>query len=93
MVLSVIIRIPHTLRRQINGQREIMVQPGLLIDIFKEIKEKYPELSKAIFDGNNVIKSFIMLHINKQFIGKPSEYSSTIRDNQVIHLIIPISGG
>jgi len=91
--LAVIVNIPHPLRQFVDGKKEISVKPGPILDILKEIKKKYPELSHEILDDNNIIKGFIKLCVNSKLIDNTSEYSLFIEENQILKLIITISGG
>lgn len=91
--MAVIIKIPQLFRKFINDKREIVVSPGSLIEIFSEIRRRYPELSKEIFNDKNAVKGFIKLCIENRFINKPSEYDQAVKDGQILKLIIPISGG
>ena len=91
--LSVKVKIPHIYWQLTGGKKEIFVKPGLLKDIFSEIKETYPELSEVILDENNHIKGSIMLFLDKRSINNPKKIDSYIKDNQILSLIIPMSGG
>jgi sulfur-carrier protein len=91
--LAVTVKIPHIFSHLINGKKEILVKPGSLADIFKEIKETYPELSKALLDEKDFIKGFITLILDKKFIDKISQKNLYIEDNQSLNIIIQMSGG
>jgi len=91
--LSVTVKIPHIFWQLIDGKKEISVKPGLLEDIFKEIKETYSELSNAILDENNHTKGSIMLFLDKKLISDPKKIDLYVKDNQILSLIIPMSGG
>ena len=93
IILSVKVNIPHIFWQLIDGKKEILVKPGLIRDIFKEIKKNYPELAQAILDENNHIKDSIMLFLDKKLINDHKKIDSYVKDNQILNLIIPMSGG
>jgi len=91
--MAVIIKIPQLFRKFIDGNKEIVVNAGSIMEIIKEVKIKYPELSNEIIDSKNHIKNYLKLCVNEDFVKNPAEYDKKINDGQVLKLLVPISGG
>ncbi|MBM3706492.1 MAG: MoaD/ThiS family protein [Actinobacteria bacterium] len=91
--MAVIIKIPHMFRQFIDDAKEISVGPGTISEIINEVKKKYPDLAKQILDNKGHIKGHLKLCINSGFINNPSEYLQIVGDEQILKLIIPITGG
>jgi len=91
--MAVIIKIPQMLRQFIGDVKEISVEPGTVSEVVSEIKKNYPDLAEQILDSKDHIKGHIKLCINSGFVNHPSEYLQIVSDNQILKLIIPITGG
>jgi len=92
-ILAATLKIPHIFRKLINGQKEIPLKPGILTDIFKEVKESYPELAEAILDDKGFVKGYMLLILDKKIINNHEMNTLFIEDEQVLKVIIPMSGG
>lgn len=70
-----------------------MVKPGILADIFKEVKESYPELAEAILDDKDFVKGYMLLILDKKIIDFNEKDTLFIEDKNILKVIIPMSGG
>lgn len=84
---------PEPLSRLADGRREHMIAEGPVVQSFAKLCEQHPELSDALFTGDNRLSPFISVALNGSVQPRGSIDKLRIEAGDVVKLIVSLSGG
>lgn len=87
------LKIPSLMLFYVNGEKEIELKGASILEVLINLINRYPNIKKQIFDGNNNLRRHINIFINDQNINDLGLLETPISENDIIRIIPSISGG
>jgi adenylyltransferase/sulfurtransferase len=91
--MAVTVLIPAALRTFTERQSEIEVQADTVGTAIKMVTEKYPDIKKHLYKGENELRDFINIFLGEENIKNKNGLDTKITDGDTIMLVPAIAGG
>ncbi|MFH1519421.1 MAG: MoaD/ThiS family protein [Candidatus Omnitrophota bacterium] len=87
------IKIPGLLQQDANDSGDIDVEAKTIPEAIRELIKQCPQLEQRLCDPEGRIKQYIRFYINQEVIETDKYQSLSLRDDDLISIIIPVAGG
>lgn len=90
--MAVKVRIPTPLQRLTQGKEEVEGAPGTIINLVKELEEKFPGIGERISEGGKV-RRFVNIYVNEEDIRFLQAEATVVKDGDEVSIVPAIAGG
>lgn len=86
------VRIPTPLQKLTQGKEEVDGKTGTVIDLIRDLDERYPGIAERIAEGGKV-RRFVNIYLNEEDIRFLQAEQTQVKDGDEISIIPAIAGG
>jgi molybdopterin synthase sulfur carrier subunit len=90
--MAVKVRIPTPLQRLTQGKEEVEGTPGTIMNLVKELEEKFPGIGERISEGGKV-RRFVNIYVNEEDIRFLQAEATVVKDGDEVSIVPAIAGG
>jgi molybdopterin converting factor small subunit len=90
--MSVVVRIPPTLREATDGEREVLAEGHTVREVLDDLAEKFPALGARILDNGGVAK-FVNVYVEGEDVRTRDGLETTVDDASTVILLPAMAGG
>ncbi len=90
--MAVKVKIPTPLQRLTNGKDEVEGRPGTIMELIKDLDERYPGLMERISEGGK-IRRFVNIYVNEEDIRFLQAEETQVKDGDEVSIVPAIAGG
>lgn len=90
---QVTVRIPTPLKPIVDNQAEVSASGNTIEEVFGGLIEKYPDLTKRLYDENKQLRRFINVYVNDEDIRFLDGASTEVKEGDEISIVPAIAGG
>jgi [CysO sulfur-carrier protein]-thiocarboxylate-dependent cysteine synthase len=87
------VRIPPTLRTEVNGAREVEVSGETLRDVLEALAERYPALGEQVLENGNGIAPFVNVYVNREDVRTLDGLDTPVNAGSTVILLPAMAGG
>jgi cysteine synthase/molybdopterin converting factor small subunit len=87
------VRIPPTLRTEVNGAREIEASGDTLREVLDDLADRYPALGRQVLEGGNGIAPFVNVYVNSEDVRTLEGLDTPVRAGSTVILLPAMAGG
>lgn len=91
--MKVIIQIPSALRALTGNQNHVEVEAQTVGEALDALLDRFPSISRYIFDEQQRLRSFINIFINEKDIRALNGLETRLKDSDRILILPAIAGG
>jgi sulfur-carrier protein len=90
--MTVIVRIPPTLRTETGGEREVPVTGSTVAEVLDDLTRRYPELSARIYADGGLAR-FVNAYVDGEDVRTLDGLETEVRDGSTVILLPAMAGG
>ena len=87
------VRIPPTLRNEVNGAREIEVSGDTLREVLDDLAERFPALGRQVLEGGNGLAPFVNVYVNSEDVRTLEGLDTPVGAGSTVILLPAMAGG
>jgi len=87
------VRLPASLQRVAQNISSVEVDATCMHEALEAILRTHPQLQSKLCNDKGEFRDFIMFDINQQSLRALKKENPSLKDGDVVSLIIPIAGG
>ncbi len=91
--MSVIIRVPTTLRTLTAGQSEVAVDGSTVADALENLEAAHPGFRERILDDNGELRRFVNVFVSDDDIRFIDGLATPIPDGETVSIVPAVAGG
>lgn len=88
-----LILLPMVMRSDAGGNSEVDVSGDTLFEVLCGLKNRYPALETRLFTGNDTLRPFVKVFLNKKDVSKSDLNEIRIEHHDRLHLVSAVAGG
>ena len=92
MKMQITVYIAATLRAFVNKQPKISAEGNTVREVIQNIRDEYPDSSKALFDEEGKLRPFVSVYINENRLSSKF-WDAPLSENDTVLLLPAIAGG
>ena len=86
------VRIPPTLREQVNGEREIVAEGDTVRDLLEDLIGRFPALRTQIVEDGD-LAPFVNVYVEGEDVRTLDGLETPVRDGSTVILLPAMAGG
>ena len=90
---TVTVLIPTALRPQVEDQDSIAIAGTSVKEVLGSLTDRYPDLGKRLFKGDNEVNRFINLYVNDEDIRFLENLDTAVKSGDELSIVPAIAGG
>lgn len=90
--MAVKVKIPTPLQRLTNGKDEVEGKAGTIMDLIRDLDQRYPGLMERISEGGK-IRRFVNIYVNEEDIRFLQAENTIVKDGDEVSIVPAIAGG
>jgi [CysO sulfur-carrier protein]-thiocarboxylate-dependent cysteine synthase len=87
------VRIPPTLRTDVNGAREVEVSGETLREVLEALSERYPALGRQVLEDGDGIAPFVNVYVNREDVRTLEGLDTPVNAGSTVILLPAMAGG
>ena len=87
-----VVRIPPTLRPDVEGEREIAASGATVREVLDEVAQRFPKLQARIFENGNLAQ-FVNVYVGGEDIRTQDGLDTRVDDGSTVILLPAMAGG
>lgn len=87
------VALPTPLARLTGGQRDLQVEPGPLLDVLKQLDQRFPMLRSQILKPSGEVRQFVGIFIDDEQIHDVAQVDVLIRQGSTVRIVLSVAGG
>jgi molybdopterin converting factor small subunit len=91
--MSVIVRIPTTLRPLSGGQSEVKVEGATLAEVLAGLDDAHPGFRDRLFDGEGQLRRFVNVFVADDDVRYLQGLDTPVPDGETVSIIPAVAGG
>jgi len=91
--MSVIVRVPTTLRTLTDGQSEIQVDGSTVGEVLSALDQAHPGFSDKLLDGDGKLRRFVNVFVADDDVRFMEGLDTSIPDGETLSIIPAVAGG
>jgi molybdopterin synthase sulfur carrier subunit len=91
--MSVIVRIPTTLRPITGGQSEVKVEGGTLAEVLSSLDAAHPGFKDRLFDEEGQLRRFVNVFVADDDVRYLQGLDTPVPDGETVSIIPAVAGG
>ena len=91
--MSVNVLIPTPLRKFTNNEETVVVSPGTVETMVKELEQNYPGINKSLLDDKGVLRKFVNVYVNEEDIRFLDGKDTELKEGDSVSIVPAIAGG
>jgi molybdopterin synthase sulfur carrier subunit len=91
--MSVIVRIPTTLRPITGGQSEVKVEGGTLAEVLTGLDTAHPGFKDRLFDEEGQLRRFVNVFVADDDVRYLQGLDTPVPDGETVSIIPAVAGG
>ncbi len=91
--MSVIVRVPTTLRTLTAGQAEVAVEGGTVGEVIGALEARHPGFVERILDGDGGLRRFVNVFVADDDVRFLEGLDTPVPDGETVSIIPAVAGG
>jgi molybdopterin synthase sulfur carrier subunit len=91
--MSVIVRVPTTLRTLTGGQSEVSVEGATVGDVLASLESVHPGFAERILDGDGGLRRFVNVFVADDDVRFLDALATPVPDGETVSIIPAVAGG
>ncbi len=87
------VKIPGLLQQDANGSSDVDLEAKTIPEAVRGLVKQYPQLAQRLCDSKGRIKKYVRFYINQEVIETDKYQSLSLKEDDLISIIIPVAGG
>lgn len=85
--------IPAPLLAFTENTKDLRFSSSSILELVKELKEKYPRLFRVLFDQNNHLNGFVNIYLNQKVLADRFTQDGPLVENDHLEIMVAVAGG
>jgi sulfur-carrier protein len=86
------IRIPPTLRAEVNGERQVEARGGTVRELLEDLADRFPALRAQLFEDGDVAP-FVNVYLGGEDVRTLDGTDTAVREGDTVILLPAMAGG
>ncbi len=91
--MSIIVRIPTTLRPLTAGASEVTVEGATVNEVFAALEEAHPGFKERLLDDEGGLRKFVNIFVADDDVRFQDGLDTTVPDGETVSIIPAVAGG
>jgi len=91
--MSVIVRVPTTLRTLTAGEPEISVDGGSVADVLDSLEAGHPGFRERILDADGNLRRFVNIFVSDDDVRFLDGLATPVPDGETVSIVPAVAGG
>jgi molybdopterin synthase sulfur carrier subunit len=91
--MTVIIRVPTTLRTLTAGSSEVEVEPGTVGEVLSALEERHPGFAERLLDDDGNLRRFVNVFVSDDDIRYMDGLQTSVPDGETVSIVPAVAGG
>jgi cysteine synthase/molybdopterin converting factor small subunit len=87
------VRIPPTLRTEVDGAREVEASGATLRDVLADLAARFPALGRQVLEDGDGIAPFVNVYVDNEDVRTLSGLDTPVREGSTVILLPAMAGG
>ena len=85
--------LPQSLQKLTDNLPEFKTEVSTVKEAVEELTQKYPQVKPKLYDDQGNLRKFVSIFLNEEDIEISEGEKASLRDKDILRIIIPLSGG
>jgi len=91
--MSVIVRVPTTLRTLTAGESEVSVDAGTVAEVLESLETAHPGFKERILDDEGNLRRFVNIFVSDDDVRFIDGLSSEVPEGETVSIVPAVAGG
>jgi len=91
--MSVIVRVPTTLRTLTAGESEVAVEGATVSEVLDSLESAHPGFKERILDSDGALRRFVNVFVSDDDVRFIDGLSSVVPDGETVSIVPAVAGG
>ena len=91
--MSVIVRVPTTLRTLTAGESEVAVEGATVSEVLDSLESTHPGFKERILDADGALRRFVNVFVSDDDVRFIDGLSSVVPDGETVSIVPAVAGG
>ncbi len=91
--MSVIVRVPTTLRTLTAGESEVVVEGTTVSEVLESLESAHPGFRERILDADGNLRRFVNVFVSDDDVRFIDGLSSPVPDGETVSIVPAVAGG
>jgi len=91
--MSVIVRVPTTLRTLTAGASEVAVEGATVSEVLDSLESTHPGFKERILDADGALRRFVNVFVSDDDVRFIDGLSSVVPDGETVSIVPAVAGG
>jgi molybdopterin synthase sulfur carrier subunit len=87
------VKLPTILRKQANGEAQVIADGTTLRDLLNDLETKYPGITKNIVSDDGGLHRFINVYVNDEDVRYLGSLETNVSDSDTVSILPAVAGG
>ena len=87
------VKIPFLLQMESDNLSEIEIKADSIEELVKEVNRRFSKLKGNLFDSQGNLNKFVNFYLNDKDVRFLKGENSSLKETDVVSIILPIAGG
>jgi molybdopterin synthase sulfur carrier subunit len=91
--MTVMIRVPTTLRTLTAGESEIQVEPGTVTEVLGALEAAHPGFAERILDDEGDLRRFVNVFVSDEDVRFMDGMNTAVPEGETLSIVPAVAGG